>query len=93
MSYRTRIEEKLTTAFKPLELIIEDESARHAGHNDEARENGETHFRVTLVSSAFEGQSRVQRQRDVYKVLSAELEEHVHALALKTLTPQEQTSQ
>lgn len=90
MSYRTRIETKLTEAFKPADLIIEDESARHAGHNTEAREQGETHFRVTIVSSAFDGQNRVQRQRAIYKVLASELEEHVHALALKVLTPEEQ---
>ena len=90
MGYFERIEQKLTEAFRPSNLIIEDESHRHAGHNEKARDQGETHFRVTIVSETFKGQSRVDRQRAIYKVLSAELEEQVHALALKALTEEEQ---
>ena len=44
---------------------------------------------MTIVSAAFAGQSRVARQRAVYGILAAELESDVHALALKTLTPEE----
>lgn len=50
---------------------------------------GETHFRVEVVSSAFEGKSRVDRQRMVNALLADELRERVHALQLRTLTPQE----
>jgi BolA family transcriptional regulator, general stress-responsive regulator len=82
------IRAKLTSAFAPSSLSVEDESAHHAGHAG-ARPGGETHFRVHIVSSAFAGLSRVERQRRVYQVLSGEIAGGVHALALTTLTPEE----
>jgi BolA protein len=80
---------KLTSAFAPSSLEVEDESARHAGHAG-ARPGGETHFRVRIVSPAFAGISRVERQRRVYQVLEDEIAAGVHALALTTLTPEEE---
>jgi BolA protein len=88
MTYAERIRDKLTAAFAPVTLDIADDSARHAGHAG-ARPGGETHFTVTLVSDRFAGQSRLERQRAVYKVLSEELKERVHALALNLATPEE----
>jgi BolA protein len=82
------IREKLTEAFAPETLTIVDESAAHAGHAG-ARPEGETHFRVRIVSRAFAGLSRVERQRRVYSVLAEELRDRVHALALVTQTPSE----
>ena len=82
------VHEKLTASFAPASLDVEDESARHAGHAG-ARPGGETHFNVRIVSSAFEGVSRVERQRRVYAVLADELKSRVHALSLTTLTPAE----
>lgn len=82
------LRDKLTAAFAPVRLKIVDESHRHAGHAG-ARPGGETHFDVEIVSAAFAGRSRVDRQRLVYGALAGELREQVHALALKTLTPDE----
>jgi BolA protein len=82
------IHEKLARAFAPVELAVHDESALHAGHAG-ARPGGETHFRVKIVAAAFEGLSRVERQRRVYAALSREMEGQVHALSLTTLTPGE----
>ena len=82
------IRQKLAEAFQPARLTIEDESALHAGHAG-ARPEGESHFRVEIVSERFTGLSRVDRQRLVYDALSDELRSDVHALALKTLTPAE----
>ena len=79
---------KLENAFAPASLEIVDESARHAGHAG-ARPEGETHFRVRIVSDAFAGVSRVERQRKVYAVLAEELAGRVHALTLVTLAPGE----
>jgi len=79
---------KLMNAFAPVSLDIEDESARHAGHAG-ARPGGETHFRVRIVSPAFAGLSRVERQRKVYQALADDIAGGVHALALTTLTPEE----
>jgi len=83
-----RLREKLEAAFTPEILAIEDESSRHAGHSG-AREGGESHFRVRIVSAAFKGLSRVERQRRVYAAVAEEIEAGLHALALTTLTPEE----
>jgi BolA protein len=84
----TSLKLKLETAFAPVALDIEDESARHAGHSG-ARDGGESHFRVRIVSEAFAGLSRVERQRRVYAVLAEEFAKGLHALALTTQTPDE----
>jgi BolA protein len=83
-----RLRDKLTAAFAPARLEIIDESHRHAGHAG-ARPEGETHFRVEIVSARFAGQSRVARQRLVYAALADELKDRVHALSLSTLAPEE----
>ena len=85
---QARIRRKLESALAPEKLDIVDESHRHAGHAG-ARPEGETHFRVEIVSAAFDGKSRVERQRLVYNILAEELETRVHALALTTRTPGE----
>jgi BolA family transcriptional regulator, general stress-responsive regulator len=92
MRVADRIREKLTAAFTPLSLEVTDESGRHAGHAGAVRDDGsqgETHFHVRLVSAAFEGASRVERQRRVHAALAAELDGPVHALSLTLLTPTE----
>lgn len=86
------IREKLTAAFAPLELEVTDESARHAGHGGAVRDDGsmgETHFQVRMVSDAFAGLSRVERQRRVHAALADELHGPVHALSLALLAPTE----
>ncbi|MFI5023394.1 MAG: BolA family protein [Alphaproteobacteria bacterium] len=88
MRVEARIRAKLSEALEPERLAVIDESARHAGHAG-ARPGGETHFRVEIVSAAFEGASRVARQRRVYDILKDELAGGVHALSLSTLTPGE----
>jgi len=82
------IDNKLRRRFAPLRLSIEDESARHRGHAGH-REGGESHFRVEIVSAAFEGKTRIARQRLVYEALREEFDAGLHALALQTMTPGE----
>ena len=93
MSVENSIREKLTKAFQPLELAVENESGKHAGHagarDHLGRVTGETHFRVRVVSSRFEGKSHVERHREVNTALKDELAGPVHALAIKALTPSE----
>jgi len=90
MTVAETIEKKLSEALAPSRLNVIDESHKHAGHAG-ARPEGETHFRVEVVSAAFAGLSRVDRQRRVYGVLAEEMAGRVHALALSTLTPDEDT--
>ena len=86
-----RIRRKLTAEFHPILLEIQDESAKHAGHAG-ARPGGESHFHVRIVSQVFTGESRVARHRRVYAVLAEEMQAGLHALALETLTEDEQSS-
>jgi BolA protein len=88
MTIAETIRTKLEAAFAPSRLDVRDESEQHRGHAGH-REGGETHFRVAIVSAAFEGLSRVDRHRRVHEVLDAELKSRVHALALTLLTPAE----
>ncbi|AQR61621.1 BolA family transcriptional regulator [Brevundimonas sp. LM2] len=89
----TIIRRKLTDSLDPTHLEIEDDSARHAGHHHEggmdARPGGESHFNLLLVSSAFLGQGRVQRQRTVNSLLAEQLAGPVHALSIRAMTPAE----
>ncbi len=80
---------KLTEALSPIQLDITDDSHKHAGHAG-ARPEGESHFSVFVVSQAFEGKSRVERQRLVYQALAEEMKQRIHALALQTISPNEQ---
>lgn len=72
---------KLEAAFAPQTLVITDESAKHAGHAG-AHPQGESHFAVTIVAAAFNGKSRLERQRMVHAVLAEELAARIHALRL-----------
>jgi BolA protein len=83
-----RIRSKLEAALSPMRLDIQDDSAKHSGHSG-AREGGESHFSVLIVSDAFEGLSRVARQRRVNTILADELAGPVHALSIQARTPAE----
>lgn len=87
MSYKTRIEQKLS-ALTPLRLEVIDDSEKHRGHGG-YKEGGETHFTVRIVSPAFAGLNRLARHRLVNDLLADELKERVHALALETRAPGE----
>lgn len=88
MSIADTIKEKLTRSLTPVRLDVVDESHKHAGHAG-ANPDGESHFSVTVVSALFDGKSRVDRQRMVYGALAEEMAGRVHALALQTLSPEE----
>jgi BolA protein len=92
MHVAENIQRKLTDAFSPVALEVMDESHRHSGHAGATRADGsqgETHFHVRLVSTAFDGVSRVERQRRVHAALKDELAGPVHALSLTLLAPSE----
>ncbi len=83
-----RIRFKLDEAFAPMRLEIQDDSGKHKGHSG-AREGGESHFSVRIVSERFEGLNRVARQRLINAALAEELAGPVHALSLITQSPAE----
>ena len=83
MSVEATIESKLIEELSPARLRIDNDSKRHAGPATDS------HFRLIIVSDAFEGNNRVGRQRMVYACLADELAGPVHALQMKCLTPAE----
>jgi BolA protein len=84
MSVQQQIEQRLREHFSPEHLEVANESDQHS-----VPENSETHFRVVVVSAAFEDARKVARHQQVYGALSEQLAGPVHALALHTYTPEE----
>ncbi|MDT4332654.1 BolA family protein [Methylomonas sp. MED-D] len=80
------IRQKLEATFQPDLIEIIDQSAAHAGH---AGNQGGGHFYVTLVSTAFDGKSLVQRHQLVYQALGDMMKDEIHALGINALTPTE----
>ena len=83
MSIQSRIEEKLASGLSPLHLEVINESAQH-----NVPAGSESHFKVVVVSKAFEGKPLVAQHRLVYRLLGQELRAEVHALAVHTYTEQ-----
>lgn len=88
MSLKDWITETLRERLDPTRLAVEDESHLHAGHAG-WRETGETHFRIDVVSRAFEGKTRVERHRIVNAALVGAFERGLHALAIQAKAPGE----
>jgi BolA protein len=89
MSTKDVIINKLRETFLPESLDVADESHLHEGHAGH-RPGGETHFRVYIVSPAFEGKSRIERHRMINAALAKELAGSVHALAIHARAPKEE---
>ncbi len=75
-------------ALAPLRMELVDESAKHAGHAG-AAPGGDTHWRLTIASAAFEGKSKVTRHRMVYQALGELMQQPIHALSITALAPHE----
>ncbi len=71
----------------PLELDVEDESHRHVGHA--GARDGRGHFRVRIVSTAFDGLAPLARHRAVYAALGEMMQTDIHALAIDARAPGE----
>ena len=87
MNRPERIRALLQAGLDPTECVVEDESHLHAGHAGAASGGG--HYRLTLVSTRFEGVNKVGRHRLVYDCLSELMKKEIHALAMTLLTPDE----
>lgn len=89
MTMEDQIKTKLAAALKPQSLTLINDSHKHAGHAGHDG-SGQSHFRLKIVSDAFIGMSRVQRQRRVYDVLEAEFKAGLHALSITALSTEEE---
>ena len=87
-SIAQEMEELLRSALSPSHLEIINDSASHAGHMGDDG-SGESHFTIVIESSAFEGVSRLQRQRLVNATLGDIPGQRVHALAIRARAPGE----
>ncbi|KAK7984168.1 Ribose-phosphate diphosphokinase [Apiospora arundinis] len=86
------IRSKLTASLAPSRLEIYNDSHKHAHHAPMADSTSkETHFRLVIASAEFRAKARPARHRMVYALLRDEMaQDHgIHALQLKTLTPEE----
>ncbi|NKB89133.1 MAG: BolA/IbaG family iron-sulfur metabolism protein [Acidobacteria bacterium] len=83
MQVQQSIERKLREALQPEHLEVANESHGHAGPG------AETHFRVVVVSAAFDGKTRVAQHQLIYQTLEQERAEGVHALGIQTFTPEQ----
>lgn len=79
------IEETLRIHLQASFVEVEDESALHAGHV--GAQGGGGHFVVTIVSEQFVGLPLIKQHRLVYAALAEKMKGAIHALSLKTLTP------
>lgn len=84
MTIQAQIEQKLQNAMQPDFLEVLNESHMH-----NVAPGSESHFKVTLVSSQFNGKMLIARHRLINGILAEELNGKIHALALHTLTPEE----
>lgn len=86
MSVKSKIETKLVQAIQPTELTVVDESHLHVGHAG-ARPEGETHFRIYIVSDQFKMKTRLDCHRLIHTILAEELSGPIHALAIHASAP------
>lgn len=78
------IREALEPAFAPCNLLVEDESHRHAGHA--GARDGRGHFRVEITSDAFSGVAPLARHRAVYHAVGDLMISDIHALSISAKT-------
>ena len=79
------IRARLEAAFAPAQIVIIDDSARHAGHA--GARDGRGHFKVHIVSAAFAGMPPLARHRAVYTALGELMQTDIHALQIEALPP------
>ncbi len=84
MQVKDFLETAITDAIAPSYLEVVDESFMH-----NVPDGAQSHFKVTVVSDAFEGQRLIGRHRQINALAAPALEGPVHALALHTYTPEE----
>jgi BolA protein len=84
---QARIEAALSEVFDPQHLEVINESHLHAGHQPSFNGEGETHFRIRIVSQKFENTKLLDRHRQINDVIKDEFEQGLHALAIEAKTP------
>ncbi len=81
------IEEALRDKLGAQHVEVIDQSALHADHL--GAQGGGGHFQLVVVSEQFRGLPPVASQRLVYGALGRLMEEEIHAISMRTITPEE----
>ena len=81
----TTLRERLA-CLAPLRIELIDDSAKHAGH---AGASGGGHYRLLIVAECFRGKSTLARHRLVHDALGELMRSRIHALSIRSLTPDE----
>ena len=87
MNVQQAITQRLA-ALEPESVRLEDESAAHAGHAG-AAPGGNTHWKLAIVARGFAQKNTVARHRMVYAALADLMNNPIHALQIRALTPEE----
>lgn len=82
-----QIETLLREKLAPTKMELQDESVQHSGHAGAATGGG--HYSLLVVSGEFRGKNTVERHRLIYACLGDLMQQEIHALAMKTYTPEE----
>ena len=82
-----KIEDALRDKLEAQHVSVIDQSSLHEGHL--GAQGGGGHFQVLVVSGRFRGLSRIAAQRVVYEALGDLMVDDIHALSMRTLTPEE----
>jgi BolA protein len=75
-------------SLNPTKIELIDDTEKHRGHGG-YNPSGESHFTLLIESAAFEGKSRVERQRMVHCSLGELVGNRVHALSIQAKAPGE----
>ena len=92
MSIIKTLEKKLREAFNPDKLEVINESHLHAGHQPGFDGTGESHIRIRIISSHFDGITLVDRHRKINALLNDEIAAGLHAVAIEANSPAEKSA-
>ena len=87
ISVKEKIRCLLQNRFNCTQLLIEDESHKHRGHQG-APEGGESHFHITIIAAEFGSLDRLGRQRAIYEALNDLMQNPIHALSIDASPPE-----
>ena len=87
MSARIASMKNRLASLEPISLDIVDECHKHAGHAG-ARDGG-GHYVLNIVSAQFAGKSTIARHRMIYSALGTMMKQEIHALTIKSQSPNE----
>ncbi len=92
MSIIKSLEKKLRETFNPDMLEVINESHLHAGHQPGFDGTGESHIRIRIISSQFDGITLIDRHRKINALLDDEIAAGLHAIAIEANSPDEKSA-